>query len=265
MFIVCSGADSYRSLEKARKSVERLPNGKDGIDPLLSLASGASLFSERRFIRVDGITKACPKARRDALLKMLSRDPEMTIVVSVEEGDLKEKDVKDFKVLPKYYQYDFSSLAPPLFQKWATAFAKKNGMEDAGRIQKLISVSQGDSWLFVNEFWKMRAGGEIHQDVSDALNIFEVIDAFLQGRNERRSLLGRFGDTQSVMAQVGNQARSLALVQAGRQDGIHPFVVKKLSRMRGVDGPETFRRLMTAFTWSRTGSANADEAFDVLG
>lgn len=279
MLIICSGVDSYRSLEKARElevaykqkydaggqSIERLSSGKDGIDVLLSITSGASLFSERRFIRSDGIIKSCPKAKREALLKMLSRDVDMTIVVSVEEGELKEKDTKDFKKLPKFFQYDFPLLSPPQFSKWVQEFASKNGLKDTRCIQDLITHSQGNSWLFVNEFWKIRAGGEVCGGLSSALNIFDVIDAFLQGRNDRWTILKRFDDAQSVMSQIGNQVRSLTLVQANHTTGMHPFVAQKLSRMKSINASEQFQKFMTAFTWSRTGSASVDEAMEIQG
>jgi hypothetical protein len=279
MLIICSGVDSYRSLEKARdlevaykqkydaggQSIERLSTGKDGIDAFLSITSGASLFSKRRFIRADGIIKSCPKLKLEALIKMLSRDVEMTIIVSVEEGELKEKDIKDYKKLPKFFQYDFPLLSPPQFSKWAMEFATKNGLKDTRCIQELITYSQGNSWLFVNEFWKIRAGGEACGKASNVLNIFDVIDAFLQGRNDRWTVLKTFDDVQSVMAQLGNQVRSLVLVQANHTKGMHPFVAKKLSRMKAINASEQFQKFMTAFTWSRTGSASVDEAIEIQG
>ncbi len=279
MLIICSGADSYRSLEKAREleiaykqkydtngqSVERLSIGKDGVEALLSMTSGASLFSDRRFIRVDGIVSSCPKAKRDALLRVLSRDAEMTIVVSMEEGEVKEKDLTDFKKLPKFFQYDFPLLTLPRFSKWAMAFASKNGFEDAQCINHLITRSQGDSWLFVNEFWKMKAGGSVCEGPLNAMNIFDVIDAFLMRTNARWSALNAFDNTQSVMSQIGNHVRSLALVQSNQTNGVHPFVAQKLRRMKNVDASERFQKLMTAFAWSRTGSASADEALEIQG
>jgi hypothetical protein len=279
MLIICSGADSYRSLEKARslesayrdkydkdgRSVERVPFGKDGTDVLLSIASGASLFSERRFIRADNLIKTCPKSKREALVKTLSRDAELTIVVSLEAGEPNKKDLNDFKNVPKFFQYDFPLLSPPQFASWARAFAEKNDLTDASRIQDLISVSQGDSWLFVNEFNKIRAGGHTSGNASGAMNIFEVVDAFLQRRSDRWSALRRFDDAQSVMSQTGNQVRALGLVLSGHAKGVHPFVAQKLRRMKNADPHERFTHLMTAFTWSRTGMADVNESFDILG
>lgn len=278
MLIVCSGADSYRSLEKARAlesaycekydahgcSVERLPSGKEGVEALLSATSGASLFSQRRFIRVDGIIRPCPKAKRDALLRTLSRDVEMTIVVSVEEGELKEADVKELRKLPKFIQYNFSPLGPPQFAKWASEFASKHEVTDQRCIRDVITRSQGDAWQFINEFWKIRAGGESCASNGRTPNNFEVIDSFLQTHEERFRRLKQYGDAQSIMAQAGNQVRSLVLVKSNHVHGIHPFVIQKFRRMACESAAERFQKIMTAFVWSRTGHTNAEEALDIL-
>lgn len=278
MLIVCSGEDSYQSLEKARSleaaykekydlsgsSVERLASGKDGIDPLLSLTSGASLFSTRRFVRVDGVVSSCPKARKESLMKMLSRDVESTIIVSVEEGELKKKDLTDFLKLPKFIHYEFPFLSPPAFTKWAMDFALKNGVKDQQCVRELIRSSQGNSWYFVNECKKIAAGGSLAETTDSAQSVYDVIDVFIQKKSDRFSRLRSFGDAQSVLAQIVNQARSFSLVKSGRAEGVHPFVARKLSSMNGSPG-ERFQKLVSAFLWSRTGRSSADESLDVLG
>jgi DNA polymerase III delta subunit len=143
MFILVSGADTFRSLQKAHEleqayrakhdpsgfSVQRFPSGKDGIDPLLSSMSGGSLFSARRFLRADGAVSECPKAKRDALLRALARDADDMIVVCVESSDLTEAECKPFAKLPKFFHYRFPLLSPAAFLDWAIAYASSLGVK----------------------------------------------------------------------------------------------------------------------------------------
>jgi hypothetical protein len=279
MLIICSGEDSFRALEKAREleeayrmkydkeghSVERPAFLSEGIDRLLSSGSGASLFSERKFIRLDGIATSCPREKRESILRVLGNDVEKLIVVGVESGKLNEKDLKPYRALPKLILYDYPVLSPYQFGRWAQSYALKNGFRDAKRVQKIVARCQGDSWFFVNEFWKMRAGGNFSETSAAGTDAYGVIDSFLRRDPNRWSFLRIYGDTDEIMARIGHQSRMLSLVHSDHRDGVHPYVAKKLSAMKNADHEERFRSLMTSFVWSRTGMASADEALDALG
>ncbi|HWQ99979.1 MAG TPA: hypothetical protein VN397_04000 [Candidatus Methylomirabilis sp.] len=279
MLLVCSGEDSYRALEKAREleaafklkydpagsAVDRLAFGKEGVDALLSSLAAASLFAPRRFFRVDGLLSSCSKDKQKALVKSLERDVDSTIVVTVEEGELSQKIVKPFECLQKFKQYEHAPLSPALFLTWATQYAAKYGMTDTQIVRSLAAFAQGDTWLFVNEFHKCLAGGELNALQGKEPTVYDVIDLFLQSRADRWSALRRFDDVNAVIAMIVHQARSLTLVQAGFSTGIHPYVAQKLVRMRITDAPSRYADVATAFVWARTGNTNADESVGVFG
>lgn len=279
MLLVCSGEDSYRSLEKTREleaafktkydptgsAVDRLPSGKEGVEALLSALATSSLFAPRRFFRVDGLLSFCPKEKQKALIQSLERDVDATIVVTAEEGELAQKILKPFAELPKFHHYDHASLSPTLFLKWAMDYAVKRGITDRRSVQAFATATQGDTWTFVNEFQKWRAGGELVTTTGKEPTAYDVIDKLFQSSHDRWSILRRFDDANEVMAKIVNQTRSLVLVQSGLAQGVHPYVAQKLSRMKVADPSERYASLATAFAWSRTGQASAEESIEILG
>ena len=279
MLLVFSREHSYRALEKAREleaafklkydpmgsAVERLPTGKEGVDALLSSLAASSLFSPRRFIRVDGLLTSCPSAKAKALVQSLERDVDSTIVVTVEEGELTQKVLKGYSSLSKYHHYEFVLLHPVAFLKWATEFASKQGVTDQRMVQAIADASQGNTWTFVNELMKCRAGGELASASGKEPSVYDVIDRFLMSKPDRWSTFRLFDDANAVLATVVNQARSLVLVSSGHTTGIHPYVAQKLSRMHVDDPSLAYKKLATAFVWSRTSVASADESIEILG
>ena len=95
--------------------------------------------------------------------------------------------------------------------------------------------------------------------------VYDVIDRLLARRSDRWAAVRAFDDPDAIVASVITQARSLVLVRSGHTSGVHPYVAQKLSRLQTPDPASVYARLATAFTWSRTGRANAEEALDVLG
>jgi hypothetical protein len=281
MLILCSGEDSYRALEKAREleaafkqkydpsgsAVDRLPSGKEGVEALLVSATGGSLFASRRYFRVDNLLSSCPKGRLDALVKTLERDVENTIVVTVEEGEIAEKNLKPYASLQKFIHYRFSAQSPALFLKWAQDHAVKQGVSDVSAIKKIVENSLGDSWVFVNELAKWRAGAQVADGskMTSEVTVYDVIDRLLSRRADRWSSVRAFDDADAIVAMAAGQARSLLLVQSGHTAGVHPYVAQKLSRLRDVNGADAYVRLAKMLEWSRTGRSAAEEALDVLG
>jgi hypothetical protein len=287
MLLLCSGEDSYQALQKAREletafrekydkqgqAVERLPNGKEGVEALLMAATGGSLFATRRFFRVDNLLSGCPKGRVDALVATLSRDAEQTIVVSKEEGVLSDKILKPFRGLPGFVQYDFSALSPSAFLKWATQHAASKGVRDTALVQRLAEHAAGDAWMFVTEIEKRQGqevgGGDNIMSVGEKrateLTVYDVIDRLLMRTPDRWAALRTLDDPNAVVAMAVGQARSLLLVRAGHAQGVHPYVARKLARLQVADAAGTFRRTAAMIAWSRTGRSSAEEALDVLG
>lgn len=279
MLIVVSGLDSYRSLERARflesayrqkydptgSSVEHLQSGKDAVDPLLSICVSGSLFSSRRFIRADGIVSSCPKPKRDALLKALAHDSEMTVVVCREEGVIKDADLKGFSSVPGFKHDVFDLLSPNAFYQWAIERANSIGYTDSTVIRRLADSSNGDSWAFISELGKVACGGEELQKQETEVNSYAVIDALTEDRNQKFSLRYSADDDDGVIALSPQQARALLLINAGCTDGIHPFVVQKTRRLKCKNPSHFFERIFSAFVWSRSGFASSEESLDVLG
>lgn len=279
MLIVCHGEDSYRALQKARalevafrdkydvdgRAVEHLPNGKDGVEALLMHASGGSLFASRRFFRVDGLLSGCPKGRVESLKKVLAQDVEMTIVVTVEAA-LPEKSTKAFLTTPKLIQYDFPYFTGSKFISWAMEEAAAHGVTDEKVVRAVAEIAQGDSWRFVTELAKVRAGGVASDRLEASPTVYDVIDRLLVRRADRWSAVRAFDDANAVLATAATQARSLLLVKNGQTAGVHPYVVRKLQALRMDAAPEiVYSRLASALMLSRSGAVDAEEALDVWG
>jgi len=99
---------------------------------------------------------------------------------------------------------------------------------------------------------------------SDA-TVYDVVDRLLARRTDRWSAVRSFDDPDAIVAMAAGQARSLLMVQSGKSSSVHPYVAQKLSRLRDVDGTDTYSRLAKMLDWSRTGRTSAEEALDVLG
>lgn len=279
MLIICQGEDSYRALQKAReleaafrekydpegRAVEHLSNGKDGVEVFLMQASGGSLFSSRRFFRVDELLTGCPKGRVEALKKCLAQDVENTIVVTV-EGVLSEKSTKPFLATPKLVQYDFPCFSGAKFISWATVQANELGVTDAATVRQVADIAQGDSWRFMTELAKVRAGGVLSDRTDMAPTVYDVIDQLLMHRPSRWSAVRAFDDANAILATAAAQARSFVLVKNGQASGVHPYVARKLQGLRTDASPEmVYAGLAQALLRSRSGAVDAEEALDVWG
>ena len=214
---------------------------------------------------MDGLISGCPKNRIDALVSTLSRDVENTIIVSLEEGVLSEKMLKPYASIQKFIHYTFSTLSPAAFITWATNYAKKQGVSDVSSIKKLADSSGGESWVFVNELQKWKAGGALAERERAAPSVYDVIDQLMMGRANRWSSARAFDDADAVVAMGVGQARSLLMVRSGKGSVVHPFVAQKLSRLSVGDPDNVYRRLAAMLVMSRTGKASAEEVLDVWG
>lgn len=278
MLIVVSGLDTYRSLERARflesayrqkydqtgSSIERLPFGKDAIDPLLSICVSGSLFSSRRFIRADGIVSACPKAKREALLKALAHDSESTIVLCREDGALKDADLKGFSSLSGFKHDRFDLLDARAFHQWAFDRAESIGFTDQNVVRKIADASNGDSWAFISELGKVSCGGEALQNHAEDVTVYGVIDSLAQDHARRITFRLQADDDEGVVALAPQQARSMLLIESGCTEGIHPFVVQKNNRIHCKNKVDFFERMFASYLWSRSGLSTAEEALDIL-
>jgi hypothetical protein len=196
---------------------------------------------------------------------VLAQDVEMTIVVTVEE-DFSEKSMKAFLASPKMVQYEFPYFTGQKFISWAMGEAKALGVTDEKTVRAVADVAQGDSWRFMTELAKVRAGGVASERADVTPTVYDVIDQLLVLAPTRWSAVRAFDDANALLATATTQARSWVLVQNGQASGVHPYVARKLQGLRTTGSPErVYARLAQALLRSRSGAVDAEEAVDVWG
>jgi hypothetical protein len=271
MLILCTGPDTYRARQKAAELEQAFrakfdPSGYATLnDPTLppealALQLGTtSLFAQRKFFRRDRLIVDASASALKTLVKQLSGDQESLIVVSVEDGPLDTKASKALDGL-KVVAYPYPALERGPFEAWCVDEAKKKGVssEMARRISSTVEV--GDTWLASQEMDKASANPDaplLGKEEKEA-GVFVVADAFVGGQSWR-SLSAHLED--SPLAVFSSQVRSAIRVRDGAIQGVHPFLVKKLSQLRprGMDVVERLHRLLRAQTAQRQYLSQEDE------
>lgn len=276
---MCCGPDSYRALARAKelelafkqkhdpqaRSIERLSFGKDGVEEMISKAAGASLFSPKRFIRVDGIISSCPKTKQKALIEALSRDVESMIVVSVEEEKPPVSTMKIFDALPKILVTEYPLLTGNAFIAWAKDIAKSLGNINESDLFALTTACNGDSWRFVNEAIKLSAGAHFESDeASSEMSAYDLADKILQEKPQRRIAVDSmdFGYAESSIL----QQQSLAALRVVDRDvsGLPPFVVNKLQSMKLMQPSTVFAASLEMLFLQRAGLCDEEESTSLI-
>ncbi len=246
MLLVCSGSDTYQATQKADElerlfrekydprglSVERLPDGKDAVRALSERAFSGGLFSSKLFFRGRGLL-AFPKSQWQALHAAFVRSGEHVVIVTVEDEPM-APDVKKALADCKVVEYAFPYLQGSAFQRCARERAVAIGINDSdNRIRDIAERCDGDSWRLVNELQKYSVYGdgyELPEDTS-SLTAYDVSDAWLRGGGSWRRLVdekGGAGSSSGFLSAIRMQLR----VRDGYTDGLHPFVVKKMSALK---------------------------------
>lgn len=272
MLLVCIGPDGYRAVQRARAleaafrdkydangtSVEHLSSGKAALEDIVERASSASLFQPRKFLRADGLLSSCPKAKRELLSLVLKRDPERTIVVCVEEKPLDKDTSKWLSTLTDVHVNEYPLLQGQAFQKWLLEQAKLLGFMNESAVVKLASQCDGDSWATMSELSKLAAGGVSERAAASDASHFDLVDRVVSGSTtERRSTVLKQG--AELLNLVQYQYRALLRVLGGEIQGLHPFVVKKLSRGRNAQGETRFAQSLAALMLTRSGLSKEEE------
>ncbi len=272
MLIVCIGPDGYRAVQRARQleaafrekhdplgnAIEHLSPGKIGVDELIERASGANLFQPRRFLRVDGLLSGCPKAKRELLALTLKRDPERTIVVCVEEKPLDKDANKWLTSLTDVHVSEYPLLHGQAFQKWLLEQARGLHFTDDNAVARLAVECDGDSWAAMSELNRLAAGGVSERTRASDASHFDLVDRVVSGgATDRRSTVLKQGAELLNLLQY--QYRALLRVLGGETQGIHPFVVKKLSRGKNGEGETRFAKSLAAVILTRSGLSKEEE------
>lgn len=275
MLILCCGPDSYRALVRAKElelafkqkhdpeghAVERLSSGKDGVEELISRAAGASLFSPRRFIRVDGLVSACPKAKQKALLEALARDVDAMIVVSVEEEKPPSSVLKTYEALPKIVVNEYPLLSGSAYLSWAKETAKSLGNIDESHAIALARSCEGDSWKFINEAIKVSAGAVLELDQrSSETSAYDLADQVLRKDDRRRETIEQIEFSYSETSILVQQGVSALRVRDHDTAGLPPFVLRKLEGMKMKEPEMVFAASLEMLFMQRSGLCNEGES-----
>jgi len=248
MLIVCAGPDTYRAREKARElekafrekydpeghAVESVDvSSSDQIhDRLYPLLSSGSLFSSRAFIRCDG-SFALLKAKGQKVFVERTSTSADTIVVTV-EPDAPSKKMEEFLKEKGGKVYSFPELKGREYIAWLGQQCDRLSL-DRAIATKIAENTEGDSWLAMTELQKYEAYPNRERErvsTQDAeMKIFEITDALLEDKKGWRTRIAEFQD-EGVVTTYFSQLRSYCRVQSGSAEGLHPYVQKKLSRMR---------------------------------
>lgn len=276
MLIVCSGPDTYRAREKAKELqaafrikhdpqglASEVIDGSLGISALLSRLAGASLFSPKKFIRADGCLAKMKIADVRTLSARLERDKDQTIVLTVEESAPAVKVLETLKPSPLFH-YAFEFQRGAAFSEWVCQQAEKMGVSRTVAAKVSASV-EGDSWLAMQELAKQAVYSSESvpdRDLQDDFSAFDVADMVLAQSAAWRRILHDYED-DGVLSLALHQARSYMRIHSGVEDGLHPYVVKKLKNMR-IKEPDRCGQIFKAFIASRTGLAGGDEIETLL-
>ncbi len=280
MLIVCSGPDTFRALEKALElelafkqkydahglSVERLSSGKDAVAEIASRAGSINLFAPRRFVRTANLLSDANKAQRVTLSKVLAGDQDGFIVLTLEEESPTGAVLKELGTGVKVIKYDFPYMSSRDFFAWATQTAAKMGLQDVHAVREIAEAAEGDSWSCYFELMKRAASSEatLANRESGEGTIFAFADAYLRREQGWRHVGEQADVSKQVLTTFLTQVRAAVRVRDGAEQGLHPFVAKKLRGQRFQDSDELFARVVEGFFVQRSGFGDDKDVLAVL-
>lgn len=271
MFILCSGPDSYRAVTKAQDlerafkekfdksgtSVEHL-DIRDGLEELAKRIETISLFSPKRFIRMDGLVEVVAK-KKDQLLKTLAKNSEDAIIVSVEEESQDVRLLESFKALPKFVHYPFPTQNVAQFEAWVEAKAQECGVTDRNQIRQIVIACYPDSWFASTELLKAAAGNHEAIQVEETKNPYSWAEDVLLDPKKQSELLSESQD-EDVLSSLLSAARLLSKIKDGQTQGIHPVAVQKLKYRANSANPEAqIASLSSSLLLQRAGYGTDEE------
>lgn len=272
MLIICSGADSYKALQKAKEleaaykakhdpsglSIESCEPDQSPVQFLQERLGVGSLFAKRSFLRVSGLLRV-KAADKKVLKKLFDHPDEMTIVVDVEEGSLKMSDLDSFSEASGIVRYDFPETKGAAFEKWLSDHAAFLGITDGKLIREIAQMYDGDSWGAISGLIQVSCGYPIALLKREADTTYQYIDSVLQQQKSRFQYDAYRQFDSSTLALIMQQASQAERVKNNDTAGIHPFVANKLKKI----GDSSTRVLLTAIeahALVRSGFATDTEA-----
>lgn len=266
MIIVCSGPDTYRARIKANELVAAFrtkydPRGLaydafDGVGEMATLLSkigSVSLFVQKKMLRADGCLSKMKIADVRLLATKLEADKDHTIFLTLEEDAPSVKTLEALKDAPLHH-YQFPLQSGTAFRSWVREQAT---MIDVAQpiADHIATYAEGDSWLASTELQKARAGSYDREQSDQSRapkTIFDAADMVLLKPKGWKSTISSFVGDGLVQTAL-SQARSFLRIRDRWTDGIHPYVIKKLSTSRVSDAELAMRRLHRALVGTRSG------------
>lgn len=244
MLIICSGADSFKALQKAKEleaaykakydpsglSIESCEPGQSPVQFLQERLGVGSLFARRSFLRVSGLLDV-KASEKKILKKLFEKADEMTIVVDVEEGSLKSSELDIFSEESGVVRYEFPETKGAAFEKWLNDHAVFLGIVDAKLVREIAQMYDGDSWGAISGLIQASCGYPISDLKQETDSTYQYIDSVLHQQKNRFRLEAYRQFDSSTLALILQQSAQAERVKNNDTYGIHPFVASKLKRL----------------------------------
>ncbi len=278
MLLVCTGPDSFRALRKAQElerayrekhdpsglSIERLTVTAKSVETIAERVGAMGLFAQRRCLRATGLVASWKRSDWERAGKLFQRDPEQSIVISVEE-ELAPEAERAITAWERSRVYRHPILAGADFQKFAGQLAQEQDVAFDVGLQKFAQQLEGDSWAFWNALPRWKATKTLPDLASPDVSPFLKSDEALLGSDV--VAVTAFSEDEDLLPLLLQQARQGLRVVAQQPDPRMPsFAQKKWQRLP----PERQARLLArvqraieATVAQRMGAADAS-AFALL-
>lgn len=271
MLIICSGADSYKALQKAKEleaaykakhdpsglSIESCEPDQSPVQFLQERLGVGSLFAKRSFLRVSGLLEV-KASEKKVLKKLFEKSDDMTIVVDVEEGSLKSSDLNLFSNEAGVVRYDFPEIKGAPFEKWLNDHAVFLGITDVKLVREIAQMYDGDSWGAISGLIQVSCGYPISDLKQETDTTYQYIDSVLQQQKSRFRFDTYRQFDSSTLALIMQQAAQAERVKNNDTAGIHPFVASKLKKV-GDSSTRVLLQAIEAHAIVRSGFATDTE------
>ena len=253
------GSDTYRSRGKLKElvqknsdgfNVQKIDGSKISTDELNKNIATNDLFSQKKFLIVEGVASKDSKAKEDVVdfLRNLEFDNSSFLIFYDAQVD---KRSVTFKVLNKKADeaYAFDELKPAEMDIWLQNQIKHIGLNINNENFKKLAISLGsDTWLAIGELGKLKAykGNEevLYEDIDLLVrgklddDIFKLTDMIVNNNKKEAVKLLKdqleLGSNEIYLLtmivrqfRILIQLKSVNSPDAARVLKLHPFVVQK--------------------------------------
>jgi DNA polymerase III subunit delta len=253
------GSDTYRSRGKLKElvqknsdgfNVQKIDGSKISTDELNKNIATNDLFSQKKFLIVEGVASKDSKAKEDVVdfLRNLEFDNSSFLIFYDAQVD---KRSVTFKVLNKKADeaYAFDELKPAEMDIWLQNQIKHIGLNINNENFKKLAISLGsDTWLAIGELGKLKAykGNEevLYEDIDLLVrgklddDIFKLTDMIVNNNKKEAVKLLKdqleLGSNEIYLLtmivrqfRILIQLKSVNSFDAAKILKLHPFVVQK--------------------------------------